>query len=83
MCANLVRFAFGVFALALPAGAGTLAGHVRDQNWCARYQNNPPGVGYYEFAVNANATNNSSPAAGGFSATDIFGLFTMPGLNAA
>ncbi len=82
MSTTFVRVVFGVFALALPAGAGTLTGHVRDQNWYARYQNNPPGVGYYEFAVNANATNDSSAAGGGFSATDIFGLFTMPGLNA-
>ena len=57
---------------------GTLTGHVRDQNWYAQYQSNAFGVGYYEFAVNANATNNSS--LGGFAATDVFGVFSMPNL---
>jgi hypothetical protein len=57
---------------------GTLAGHVRDQNWYAKYQSNPFGVGYYEYGVNANGTNVSSP--GGFSATDVFGAFSMPNL---
>src|SRR5262245_46166819 len=57
---------------------GTLTGHVRDENWYAQYQSNPPGVGYYEFAVNANATNN--PGLGGFAATDVFGAFSMPNL---
>ncbi len=60
---------------------GTLTGHVRDQNWYAQYQGNPFGVGYYEFAVNANAANNSS--LGGFAATDVFGAFSMPNLPAA
>lgn len=59
---------------------GTLTGHVRDQNWYAEYQSNPFGVGQYEFAVNANATNNSS--LGGFAATDVFGVFSMPNLPA-
>jgi hypothetical protein len=45
-------------------------------NWFARYQGNPPGVGYYEFAVNANGTN--VPSLGGFDDTDVFGVFTMP-----
>src|SRR5262245_23887101 len=57
---------------------GTLTGHVRDQNWYAQYQSNPVGVGYYEFAVNANAANNSS--LGGFAATDVFGVYSMPNL---
>lgn len=59
---------------------GTLTGHVRDLNWYTQYQTNPFGVGYYEFAVNANATNNSS--LGGFAATDVFGVFSMPSLPA-
>jgi hypothetical protein len=68
------------FALACSAAAGTLIGHVRDQNWYAQYQTNPPGVGYYEFAVNANASNNTS--LGTFAATDVFGAFTSAGLPA-
>ena len=59
---------------------GTLTGHVRDPNWFAQYQSNPLGVGYFEFAVNANATNDSG--LGGFAATDVFGLFSMPSLAA-
>src|SRR5687768_17593792 len=59
---------------------GTLTGHVRDPNWYAQYQANPFGVGYYEFAVNANATNNAT--LGGFGATDVFGVFSMPNLPA-
>lgn len=61
-----------------PSRAGTLVGYVRDQNWYARYQNNPAGVGYYEFAVNANARDSSAP--GGAAATDVFGRFQMNGL---
>src|ERR1043166_1655256 len=57
---------------------GTLAGHVRDQNWYAKYQTNPYGVGYYEYAANANGTNVS--ALGGFAATDVFGSFQMSSL---
>jgi hypothetical protein len=60
---------------------GTLTGHVRDQNWYAQYQGNPPGVGAYEFAVNANGANNSN--LGGFAATDVFGVFSMPNLPAS
>jgi hypothetical protein len=61
-------------ALVFSSHAGTLVGHVRDMNWFAQYAGGPYGVGYYEFAVNANATNNSS--LGAFAATDIFGAFT-------
>lgn len=60
--------------------AGTLVGYVRDQNWYAQYQSNPFGVGYYEFAVNANAHGSSAP--GGYAATDVFGRFQMPNLPA-
>ncbi len=76
---NLARllFLFG-FSLASAPG-GTLVGHVRDQNWFARYQANPSGVGYYEYAVNANG--NSASTAGGTSATDVFGAFQMSGLS--
>ena len=45
MSTTIVRVAFGVFVLALSTGASTLTRHVRDQNWHARYRNNPPGVG--------------------------------------
>jgi hypothetical protein len=74
-----------LFVLALGAApgdlhGGTLTGHVRDPNWFAKYQNNPFGVGYYEYGVNANGENLG--ATGGFAATDVFGLFTMPGLAA-
>ena len=52
---------FGVvFALGscFETDAGTLTGHVRDLNWYARPTTNDPfGVGYYEYAVNANGTN--------------------------
>jgi hypothetical protein len=68
------------FALACSAAAGTLTGHVRDQNWYAQYETNPLGVGYYEFAVNANASNNAS--LGAFAATDVFGAFASAGLPA-
>ena len=60
--------------------AGTLAGHVRDQNWYAQYQSNPYGVGYYEYAVNANGTNHST--LGGVAATDVYGAFSMANLAA-
>lgn len=60
--------------------AGTLVGHVRDLNWYARYQTNPFGVGVYEFAVNANATNLLT--GWGAAATDVFGAFQMPNLPA-
>lgn len=63
-----------------PALAGTLVGHVRDRNWYARYSTNPPGVGNYEYGVNANAANNS--LTGGRAATDVFGAFQMPNLPA-
>jgi hypothetical protein len=71
-------------ALALPAAprlsAGSLAGYVRDLNWFAQYESNPFGVGYYEFALNANAANNAS--LGGVVATDVYGRFQMNGLPA-
>lgn len=69
-----------LLALAGSAGAGTLIGHVRDQNWYAQFQRNPPGVGYYEFAVNANASNNAS--LGAATATDVFGAYTNTSLPA-
>jgi hypothetical protein len=56
------------------ACGGTLTGYVRDQNWYAQYQNNPYGVGRYEFAVNANASN--SLAAGAAAATGVYGDFS-------
>ena len=59
---------------------GTLVGHVRDLNWYARYQSNPAGVGYYEYAVNANASGSSG--AGGYAATDVYGAFSMANLAA-
>src|SRR3989441_3718139 len=65
---------------AISALGGTLTGHVRDQNWYAQYQSNPYGVGYYEFAVNANATNLSG--LGGLAGTDIYGAFQMSNLTA-
>jgi hypothetical protein len=61
--------------------AGTLAGHVRDLNWYARPTTNDPfGVGYYEYAINANGTNISST--GGADDTDVFGAFQMLNLPA-
>jgi hypothetical protein len=54
--------------------SGTLTGYVRDQNWYARYSTNPYGVGYYEFAVNANATSETAP--GVAAATGISGDFS-------
>ena len=61
----------------LPMAAGTLVGNLRDQNWYSRYQSapaNPPGVGYYEFAVNGNASNLLS--SGVSCSTGIAGEFT-------
>jgi hypothetical protein len=64
-----------------PALAGTLAGHVRDPNWYARRATGDPfGVGYYEYAANANGTNLATT--GGFSATDVFGAYSMANLPA-
>jgi hypothetical protein len=63
------------------AAAGTLAGHVRDQNWYARRTTSDPfGVGQYEYAVNANGANVAS--LGGFDDTDVFGAFAMNNLPA-
>jgi hypothetical protein len=50
--------------MAFRATTASLIGHVRDANWYAQYQTNPAGVGYYEFAVNANAANNIMNRAG-------------------
>ena len=68
------------WATLLPAFGGTLVGHVRDRNWYARYSTNPPGVGYYEYGVNANPANSSAGA--GRAATDVYGAFQMPNLPA-
>ena len=76
ICRLMVMVAIGI----APAMGGTLAGHVRDQNWYAQYQSNPPGVGYYEYGVNANASGAS--IVGGRASTDVFGAFQMPGLAA-
>ncbi len=74
MSARVLVFVVG-FALYLPAlQSGTLIGYLRDQNWYARYQNNAPGVGYYEFAINGNATNFLT--LGASTSTGIFGEFT-------
>ncbi|HEY0552156.1 MAG TPA: hypothetical protein VGF13_21325, partial [Verrucomicrobiae bacterium] len=69
-----------MFAVVAGSQAGTINGHVRDMNWYAQRAGNPFGVGYYEFAVNANATNISS--LGAFAGTDIFGAFTNTGVTA-
>ncbi|MGI8603811.1 MAG: hypothetical protein ACR2OZ_12555 [Verrucomicrobiales bacterium] len=68
------------FALAVSGLGGTLTGHVRDQNWFARYQTEPYGVGYYEYGVNANGAQIAS--LGGSDDTGIFGEFSMPNLPA-
>lgn len=65
-------------ASACISNAGSVVGYLRDQNWFARYQSNPLGVGQYEFAVNANA--HGSATLGGFAATDVFGRFQMDNL---
>ncbi len=84
---TLVRQRSTSFSILLASGiclfqchAGSLVGYLRDQNWFAQYQSNPLGVGYYEFALNANA--NGSSAMGGFAATDVFGRFQMDNLPA-
>src|SRR5687768_8485287 len=74
---NLARQFLCLAVLIAPVRAGTLIGHVRDENWFAQYQSNPPGVGYYEYGVNANAAN-----IGGRAATDVFGAFQITGLPA-
>lgn len=74
-------FALTLLLLAQPTDAGTLVGHVRDQNWYARRDAAEPlGVGYYEYAVNANGQNLST--LGGYTGTDVFGAFTMNNLPA-
>jgi hypothetical protein len=60
--------------------AGTLTGHVRDQCWFAKYQEQPYGTGYYEYGVNANGA--GLTALGGRASTDVFGAFNMPNLAA-
>jgi len=56
--------------------AGTILGHLRDQNWYARRSTSDPfGVGQYEFAVNANMP--TSFQIGGFDDTDVYGAFAM------
>ena len=61
--------------------AGTLTGHVRDPNWFSRRDvSDPFGVGYYEYAVNANGVNLS--VQGGGDDTDVFGAFDMNNLAA-
>lgn len=67
-------------ASSLWLNAGSLTGYVRDQNWYARYQSNPYGVGYYEYGVNANAANLATP--GGGAATDVYGRFSAASLPA-
>jgi hypothetical protein len=64
------------------AAAGDLSGYVRDQNWFARYQNQPYGVGHYEFAINATGTNAQASLLFGTAATDVFGRFQMNSLPA-
>jgi len=60
---------------------GTLVGHVRDPNWFARRDvSDPYGVGYYEYAINANGTTLGTP--GGGDDTDVFGAFSMGNLPA-
>src|SRR4051812_16968866 len=72
---NLVPLMLCLALGTFPAIGGTLVGYVRDPNWFAQHQTNSPGVGYYEYAVNANPSNSS--AAGGAAGTDIFGAFQM------
>jgi hypothetical protein len=64
-------------AHALSAAGGTLTGHLRDENWFAQY-GAVPGVGYYEFAINANGSN--LVTTGGADDTDVFGAFQMDNL---
>ncbi|HNU99905.1 MAG: hypothetical protein KA191_12920 [Verrucomicrobia bacterium] len=74
----------GVFTMAcgiaVGANAGTLAGYLRDQNWYARYQSQPYGVGYYEYGINANP--DGAAGTGGAAATDVYGRFSMGSLAA-
>ena len=69
----------GLFVSLVCAGrAANISGHLRDPNWFARRSTSSPyGVGYYEYAVNANAR--LSSALGGAAATDVFGAFSMSG----
>ncbi|MBM3881921.1 MAG: hypothetical protein FJ387_19715 [Verrucomicrobia bacterium] len=63
------------------ASAGTLTGYLRDPNWFARRAPSDPfGVGYYEFAINANPAQLVLP--GGADDTDVYGFFQMTGLPA-
>lgn len=59
----------------LPIQAGTLTGNLRDENWYARRSEaDPLGVGYYEYAINGNATGLSN-ATGLAAATGVYGEF--------
>jgi len=57
-----------------------LAGYLRDQNWYARFQSQPYGVGYYEYGINANP--DGAVGTGGAAATDVYGRFNMGNLAA-
>lgn len=59
------------------AQAGTLTGAVLDRSWFAQYQNHPPGVGQYEYAVNASGVDTDGRVQYGGAATDVFGQFFM------
>ena len=80
--AFLCPIALLCWCAAMRVMAGTLAGHLRDQNWYAQYPygSGVYGVGYYEFATNANAQSISS--VGGADVTDVFGAFQMDSLPA-
>jgi len=80
---SYLAVALTCLAIAVAGGlgqAGTLTGVLRDPNWYAQRQGQPFGVGYYEYAVNANGTGLSST--GGSAATDVYGQFSMPSLAA-
>jgi len=74
-------FALAAAGLSLSCLGGNLVGYVQDLNWYARRPSGSSyGVGYYEFAVNANS---DAPAmTAGTAATDVLGRFQISGLSA-
>ncbi|NLH73939.1 MAG: TIM barrel protein [Verrucomicrobia bacterium] len=78
---RLAGISSALLAVQLHCLAGNLVGYLRDPNWYARKSpSDPYGVGYYEYAINANAT--QPLLADGTAATDVFGRFQISNLPA-
>lgn len=78
---NFALLLTGFAGISVACLGGNMAGYLRDYNWYARRATSSPyGVGYYEYAINANG---DAPVLGnGGAATDVFGRFQISGLPA-